>query len=67
MYNYLVESNASQETFLKFKDKFLALTKFVDSDPSYPLTFDKFRIQLENGDVIFLGSDGVYNFINMFY
>ena len=67
LYNYLVDSNASQETFVKFKDKFLALTKFVDSDPTYPLSFDKFNIQLENGDLVFIGSDGVYNFINMFF
>lgn len=67
LYNHLIDLNASQETFYKYKESFLALTKFVDSDLDCPIDFDKFTVQLGNGDLVFLSSDGVYNFINTFF
>lgn len=67
LYNYLVSSNAPQEMFVKYKDSFLALTKYVDSNTNCPLDYDKFSFKLNPGDLIFLGSDGVYNYIDMPY
>ena len=67
LYNFLTEYHAPEISFIRHKNNLLSLTQFIDSTDlkreHIGYFYDKFKAN-EN-DVLFLASDGLYNFINL--
>lgn len=67
LYNFLVEHHAPEISFIKHKNNLLSLTQFIDSSDlkreHIGYCYSKFKVN--PNDVVFLASDGLYNFIDL--
>ncbi|MDR0985514.1 MAG: serine/threonine-protein phosphatase [Mycoplasmataceae bacterium] len=69
LYNHFVNMKEKDPSIdinklcLNYKDQLFALTKCLESNGNTHHDWDKFKIELHEGDVIFLATDGVYYFI----
>ena len=67
LYNFLVEHNAPEISFIKHENNLLSLTQFIDSSDlkreHIGYSYNKFQVNCN--DVVFLASDGLYNFIDL--
>lgn len=69
LFNFLVDNHAPQISFKRHANNLLSLTNFIDStdDKHEHVKFNYVKFSVEYNDVIFLGSDGLYNFIDLSY
>lgn len=62
--NYLEDSNASKIIFKKYEDNLDSITNFIDATIKKE-TFGFEKVDIQSNDILFLSSDGLYNFVNM--
>lgn len=65
LYNFLEANHAPQSVFIKNKKSLLALTNYIDSKTDEHMVYSKYTIDLSNGDILLLATDGFYNFLNI--
>lgn len=71
LYNYLLDSYKRDNTIkinellIKYKSQLLSLTKCIESGSNVHLQFSSSNFEIKSGDVLFLASDGVYNYIKL--
>lgn len=65
LFNFLQKNKAPQIAYIKNKDSLLALTQYIDSSSKKCMLYDYEEVLLKSNDVIFLGTDGLYNYINI--
>lgn len=65
LYNFLEANHAPQSVFIKNKKSLLALTNYIDSKTDEHMVYSKYTIDLSNGDILLLATDGFYNFLNV--
>ncbi len=65
LYNHLEHLNAPQAVFIKNKKNLLALTRYIDSSTKENMNFDYYKIKAKKGDMFFLATDGLYNYIDV--
>lgn len=69
--NYLLDMYKKDNTIqindllLKYKSQLLSLTKCIESNSNVHHDFGSYTLSIESGDVLFLASDGVYNYIKL--
>ncbi len=62
--NYLEDSNASQIIFKKYEDNLSSITNFIDAKYKKE-SFGYKKTNINSNDILFLSSDGLYNFFNI--
>lgn len=69
LFNFLVDNHAPQISFKANANNLLSLTNFIDSaDIKHErMKFSYSTFKVDYNDVIFLSSDGLYNFIELSY
>lgn len=69
LFNFLVDNNAPQISFKRHANNLLFLTNFIDSTDvrHQHMKFNYVTFDVNYNDVIFLSSDGLYNFIELSY
>ncbi len=69
LFNFLVDNHAPQASFKRHANNLLFLTNFIDStDVKHKhMKFNYISFDINYNDVIFLSSDGLYNFIELSY
>ena len=69
LFNFLVDNHAPQISFKRHANNLLSLTNFIDStdDRHEHMKFNYVKFLIQYNDVIFLASDGLYNFIDLSY
>lgn len=69
LFNFLVDNHAPQISFKRHANNLLFLTNFIDStDVRHKhMKFNYITFDVNYNDVIFLSSDGLYNFIELSY
>lgn len=67
LYNFLVERHAPEISFIKHKNNLLSLTQFIDSTDlkREHIGYCHCKFVINENDVLFLASDGLYNFIDL--
>jgi protein phosphatase len=71
LYNYLLEMHKKDNTIaindllIKYKSQLLSLTKCIESGSNVHTKFGSYTFKINSGDILFLASDGVYNFIKL--
>lgn len=63
LYNFLEKRNAPSIAFVRNKNSLLALTQYIDSVSTKHMKYDAEVIKLMKDDLLFLASDGLYNYI----
>jgi serine/threonine protein phosphatase PrpC len=53
------------DLLLKYKPQLLSLTKCIESGSNAHHEFSHYTFDIDTGDVLFLASDGVYNYIKL--
>lgn len=65
LYNFLEANHAPQSVFIKNKRSLLALTNYIDSKTDEHMSYSKYVVDINNGDILLLATDGFYNFLNI--
>lgn len=71
LYNHLLNLYKKDNTIkinellVKYKSQLLSLTKCIESGSNAHQGFGSYSFDIESGDVLFLSSDGVYNYIKL--
>jgi serine/threonine protein phosphatase PrpC len=53
------------ELLIKYKSQLLSITKAIESGSNVHEEFSHYSLDINSGDVLFLASDGIYNYIKL--
>lgn len=65
LFNFLKQTHAPLKSYISNKDSLYSLVRYISSNSNKNINYDKFTFKIKDNDLIFLATDGLYNFINI--